>query len=254
MEHLPINPAKYLVERSIAPRPKPQGRKSGSPSIGPSPLRNPVTSSSSSSLFDSKANLTPSIKTSDSRAIAFMPDAPSWELDDLMKNGRLDIDAVTEALGLGFALNDNSISGSGSGSRSPTCATSFTESLLRKPGGPLCPIPEESDMDDSAMDDNLRPLSSLIERWGRIHQKFNVETAGEVRESVSSSILEVDLNLLGIDVSAISGIGTPIMLPDSGSPYRDTTYTIEALETDDDSSSGWLEDSNVSSEGVGVAC
>ena len=158
-----------------------------------------------------------------------------------MKNGQLDIDAVTEALGLGFSLNDSSTSPSRS--QSPTYAFNLSESLFRKPGGPLCSIPEETDADDSVVDENVRPLSSLIERWGRIHQKFSVETAGEVRESVSSSILEVDLSLLGIDVSAISGIGTPIGLSGSGNSFRDTTYTIEALEPDEDSS-GWLEDSN----------
>ncbi|KAI0799832.1 hypothetical protein BC629DRAFT_200689 [Irpex lacteus] len=242
-DYFSVIPAKYIAERSVADRTKSQRRKSGSPSIGPSPLRNPVTSSSSSSLSNAKPNLA-SRKTEESyiSSTPSIPD-PSWELDDLMKNGRLDIDAVTEALGLGFSVNDNPSPASASRSRSPVYVTSLSESF-RKPGGPLCAIPEEPDMDDSVIDENARPLSSLLERWGRIQQKFTAETAGEVRESVSSSILEVDLSLLGIDVSAISGIGTPVMLTRADGSYRDTMYTIEALDVDEDSSSGWLEDSN----------
>lgn len=180
-------------------------------------------------------------------SVASPSETPSWDLDDLMKNGQLDIDAVSEALGIGFSLSDHSSSVPATGTRSPFCNkssnSSTSDSLLRKPGGPLCAIPEETDADESAaMDENPRPLSSLIERWGRVqryqHQKFSVETS-EIRESVSSSILEVDLSLLGIDVSAISGIGTPLVIARAGSFDRDTIYTLEA----EDLSSSWQDDS-----------
>ncbi|KAI0688508.1 hypothetical protein BC835DRAFT_307908 [Cytidiella melzeri] len=259
IDYLSASPAQYVVERLVAPRPKAQRRKSGSPSIGPSPLRNPVTSSSSSSLSNSDGYFSMSkTEASHTSPAASVPHSPHWDLDDLMKNGKLDIDAVTEALGLGFSLSDSSTSGpsSGSDSRSPANTTSLSESLLRKPGGPLCAIPEEADVEDSVIDESLRPLSSLIERWGRVqhfqHQRFTVDT-GDVRESVSSSVLEVDLSLLGIDVSAISGIGTPSpgSIARGGSSDRDSGYTWEAEDTE--SVSGWRDDLYVS-DGVGLAC
>jgi hypothetical protein len=185
-------------------------------------------------------------------SLNFPEPPPIWQLDDLMKNGELDIDAVSEALRLVFSLNSSSGSDYEPVSRtqSPIYTSSFSNSLLRKPGGPLCAIPEETDIDDSLADANVRPLSSLIERWGRVQhfqrQKFSVDTASlqaEVRESVSSSILEVDLSLLGIDVSAISGMSSPIILPTSVhvESERDTIYTWEA----EDSSSEWRDESNI---------
>lgn len=228
VEYLSVDPAKYIAERHITARTKSQRRKSGSPSLGPSPLRYPVRSSSSSSISRALSEMDIS-QTSSSVANA---DTPKWELDDLLKNGQLDIDAVTEALGLGFSSNTGA--GSTSSSRLQTLPTEVSESLLRKPGGLLCVIPEEGDMDDSGVENaDVRPLSSLIERWGRVqHQKFGVET-DDVRESVSSSILEVDLSLLGIDVSAISGIGTPLLRAE-----------LSSIWDEDELSSAWRDDSN----------
>ncbi|KZT06369.1 uncharacterized protein LAESUDRAFT_812947 [Laetiporus sulphureus 93-53] len=58
-----------------------QRRKSGSPLVGPSPLRNSVVVESSSASTGS-----------------------GWELEDLVKDGELDIDAVTAVLGLGLSV------------------------------------------------------------------------------------------------------------------------------------------------------
>ena len=85
-------------DRSATPKNKSQRRKSGSPAIGPSPLRNAIEPSLSD--LKSSEHLLIVEQTYDSPSGAL--GEASWELTDLMKNGRLDVDAVSEALGLGF--------------------------------------------------------------------------------------------------------------------------------------------------------
>ena len=161
--------------------------------------------------------------------------AISWDLGDLMKNGKLDVDAVSDALGLASptptSASGRSISHGFFGSSpvtptptaridtanettpwSPTTRNSRQDDesvLVRKCGGPLCAIPEESDdIISQSMNLNIaagRPLSSLVERWGRVCDRESVysTSTGVVRTSVSSSILNVDMSLLGLDISAI---------------------------------------------------
>lgn len=140
-----------------------------------------------------------------------------------MKNGQLDVDAVSDALGLGLSAanivnlsgspvtptpsslrnNTNTMTADSDPSPGPNWiprADRVNEtSTVRKCGGPLCAIPEETDDLDELGVHLRRPLSSLVERWGRV-----CADTGRLRESVSSSILNVDISLLGLDISAIS--------------------------------------------------
>ncbi|THG97194.1 hypothetical protein EW026_g4759 [Hermanssonia centrifuga] len=82
-----------------------------------------------------------------------------------------------------------------------------------------------------------RSLSSLVERWGRVCAK----QGGEINpghDSVSSSILEVDLSLLGIDVSAIR--------PSSGDGIDED---VEIWEEE----YNWTDDPSVRAS-IGLAC
>ena len=151
----------------------------------------------------------------------------SWELGDLIRDGKLDIDAVSDILGLSNASSPvtpaahNGSFSSDHSSPSPRMTRgdiSASSVLVRKCGGPLCAIPEETDdlsedIGEASMTmDMRRPLSSLVERWGRACARESVDSAaiggekgvGRLRESVSSSILNVDISLLGLDVSAIA--------------------------------------------------
>lgn len=225
-----VVPSSQSGERSATPK-STQRRKSGSPAIGPSPLRNPIEASISGS--QSSECLLGSGAYGDSSSAL---EAANWELSDLVKNGRLDVDAVSEALGLGFGLE-----GTESPNLSSTSETRM-DSLVRRPGGPLYAIPEESDAEESIAERDNRPLSSVIERWGRVQRTQHLKrdaNGNEIRESVSSSILEVDLSLLGIDVSAISGDEVPVPLSDK----RGSAVNLsEAWE--EDVSAVWRDESN----------
>lgn len=129
---------------------------------------------------------------------------------------------MSDALGLGFPTTPNpnspslssgtsSASDSGGNTSTPDSWTArhsageqleiSAASLIRKNGGPLCAIPEETDDIDALGVHLRRPLSSLVERWGRAVAR---DSGGVVRESVSSSILNVDMSLLGLDISVIT--------------------------------------------------
>ncbi|KAH9918772.1 hypothetical protein B0H21DRAFT_768558 [Amylocystis lapponica] len=145
-----------------------QRRKSGSPTIGPSPLRHSVAIETSVSMptFDSRPMsgvylTTPTTVTSTTRA--------SWELDDLVRDGQLDVDAVSAALGLGLVMGLGSLSGDNipsisdstssdavylSSSGSPGSGMGWGRARevgnitlqIRTPGAQLCAIPEEDDI------------------------------------------------------------------------------------------------------------
>ncbi|PSR79838.1 hypothetical protein PHLCEN_2v6884 [Hermanssonia centrifuga] len=174
-------------------------KKASSPPIGPSPLRNPVVL------------VTPSSSEIEVESLLDTSRISGWDLSDLVRNGRLDVDAVSEVLGLGFDMSSTPSPQTPSARRNEPGPmhvqrpdASGTD-ITRRLGGPLCAIPEETDDISDDMDLSMsrnRSLSSLVERWGRVCAK----QGGEINpghDSVSSSILEVDLSLLGIDVSAI---------------------------------------------------
>lgn len=89
-------PMEALAGRRVAPNSKvSRNYRSGSPQIGPSPLRNSI-------LLDSSTNVSVvdgSRPTSDAASICV-----SWDLNDLLVDGQLDINAVTAALGLGLSM------------------------------------------------------------------------------------------------------------------------------------------------------
>ncbi|EED78439.1 predicted protein [Postia placenta Mad-698-R] len=136
-----------------------QRRKSGSPPVGPSPLRK--------SLFIETSASMPAMDIS--RPIS---DAPSgngaWNLEDLVKDGQLDVDAVSAVLGLGLSiiededddkddprrvtdseveqsheqLSPDRFAGMGWGR---ACETGVTTLQMRVPGEQLTAIMEETD-------------------------------------------------------------------------------------------------------------
>lgn len=97
--------------------------------------------------------------------------AKDWILEDLLRDGRLDVDAVSGVLGLDLGFlddptpNNDSIFGNtshlsdtttsptrdamGWGRAAVSGSTSF-DIQIRKPGGPLCVIPEETEDDASS--------------------------------------------------------------------------------------------------------
>lgn len=136
-----------------------QRRKSGSPPVGPSPLRN--------SLFMETSASMPAMDIS--RPIG---DAPSgngaWNLEDLVKDGQLDVDAVSAVLGLGLSIIEDeeddkddprrvadSEVGQSHEQCSPdrfagmgwgrACETGVTTLQMRVPGEQLTAIMEETD-------------------------------------------------------------------------------------------------------------
>ncbi|KAI0915846.1 hypothetical protein AcV7_007192 [Taiwanofungus camphoratus] len=78
------------VVRAQAPQRRRSG--SGSPTIGPSPLRNSVLVEVGGGAEDGRMKEGGSARG-------------SWELEDLVRNGRLDVDAVSAVLGLGLGLS-----------------------------------------------------------------------------------------------------------------------------------------------------
>ncbi|EMD37226.1 hypothetical protein CERSUDRAFT_95481 [Gelatoporia subvermispora B] len=158
-----------IIARALQQPSKAARRLSMSPPLGPgpSPLRHSAlldvpASASVLSLSASAVSLCVSLSSA-SRG--------SWELDDLVKDGQLDIDAVSAALGLGISressrrssrVEEDEICGESSvyGGEADTSASSsgssgmgwgraresgITTLVLRTPGAPLCAIPEETD-------------------------------------------------------------------------------------------------------------
>ena len=115
-----------------------------------------------------------------------------WILEDLLRDGRLDIDAVNGALGLdlGFLdeptppsdsifgnasyLSDTTASpskeGMGWGRAALSGSTSF-DMQIRKPGGLLCVIPEETE--DYVDDGTSRPGSN---RWSSVSREMSTRS------------------------------------------------------------------------------
>ncbi|GBE79646.1 hypothetical protein SCP_0208460 [Sparassis crispa] len=82
-----------------------QRRKSCSPTIGPSPLRNAVVLDSTS--------FTASVSTPTMGTVIKMENSLSgstsgtWQLEDLVRDGQLDVDAVSAVLGLGLMMGSD---------------------------------------------------------------------------------------------------------------------------------------------------
>ncbi|KAH9937437.1 uncharacterized protein B0H18DRAFT_197704 [Fomitopsis serialis] len=94
-----LSPIEMLAERRRAAKPKPfQKRRSCSPLLGPSPLRNSFILESFTSL--------PVVESSRPGSTVVSV-CPSWELEDLLVDGRLDVNAVSAALGLGLSMASN---------------------------------------------------------------------------------------------------------------------------------------------------
>ncbi len=120
----------------------------------------------------------------------------SWELNDLLKDGHLDIEAVSDILGLGVIddgdeLNDPvELSCSGTGWRRIR-DTDSGELRIRSPGKPLCAIPEETDDIIQSIAQNRSALpSSGWETRTHSGEKF-------CSSARSSACLEIDLSVLG---------------------------------------------------------
>ncbi|TFY61479.1 hypothetical protein EVJ58_g4498 [Rhodofomes roseus] len=94
-----LSPTGVLAGRRRTARPKAlQKRRSCSPQLGPSPLRN-------SFMLEPTASL--SILESSRPGSSVVSVCPSWELDDLLVDGQLDVNAVSVALGLGLSMASN---------------------------------------------------------------------------------------------------------------------------------------------------
>ncbi|KAJ3492033.1 hypothetical protein NLI96_g333 [Meripilus lineatus] len=115
----------------------------------------------------------------------------SWELDDLLKDGKLDIDAVNDILGLGG--NDRPVespvglSDDGYGWKRERDNDS-TSIHIRSPGQPLCAIPEETEDIMESIGKNQTARSSWSARTNS--DKF-------CSGARSSACLEIDLSVLG---------------------------------------------------------
>ena len=156
-----LSPMEALAGRRVAPKSKMSRKhRSGSPQIGPSPLRNTI-------LLDPSTDVSVvdgSRPTSDVASICV-----SWDLNDLLVDGQLDINAVTAALGLGLSVgsaeateHDNLVTTTGLCCSGPTDrhdtdsgvwtpgddweradAIMPTTSQVHVPGAQLSAIPEE---------------------------------------------------------------------------------------------------------------
>ncbi|OBZ66428.1 hypothetical protein A0H81_13698 [Grifola frondosa] len=142
-----------------------QRRKSGSPPIGPSPLRrSSLRQSSSYPASVSSSDLGVRLRAS---ATTVSTTRGSWELEDLVRDGQLDIDAVSAVLGLGLGLGmdagSRSSAASSADGEQDECAmerasmgwgrareAGTTVLQLRVPGEPLFAIPEETGAEDAA--------------------------------------------------------------------------------------------------------
>ena len=156
----------------------------------------------------------------------------SWDLDDLMTtDGRLDVDAVSAALGLGATREDDAWSLEARSVHSVERSDdvdeqleSSIESLIRQPGSQLYPIIEEED--DGAEVSGLppapspspQPTSSLVEParptsylvvsgqsqlqipfLGTGRESMLTVSTLDVRGSVNESVLDLDLSRLNVD-------------------------------------------------------
>ncbi|KZT74867.1 hypothetical protein DAEQUDRAFT_700979 [Daedalea quercina L-15889] len=185
-------PIEVLTGRRRAMKPL-QKRRSSSPQIGPSPLRN-------SFVLESPARLpvVESLRPTSSTASV----CPSWELDDLLINGQLDVNAVSAALGLGLSIASTEVVGeydSRSGEHSseshanissPEAGLSVTSASLERacdtlpttlqvhiPGEQLFAIPEEAEdvlSVDTSMRGSLHSRSTII-RLSEIDADFLAE-------------------------------------------------------------------------------
>lgn len=175
----PLSPIAVLAGRRLAPKSKVlRKRRSGSPQIGPSPLRNSLLlDSSTSSVID------------DSRPTSTVVSiCPNWDLDDLLVDGELDVNAVTAALGLGLSMGFNEATEDGnlvmatvscsdliahhdlgSGALAPSVswehadAIVSTVSQVHVPGAQLTAIPEEAE-DVSSLELSPYAATSLCSR------------------------------------------------------------------------------------------
>lgn len=122
-----------------------------------------------------------------------------WILEDLLKDGKLDVDAVSGILGLDLEFlddltpNSDSIFGNisnlsdaaspgrdgmGWGRAAQSGSTSF-DIQIRKPGGPLCVIPEETEDDVSSRRGSTRwsgisgSISARYSRWSARQDEGN---------------------------------------------------------------------------------
>ncbi|TCD65259.1 hypothetical protein EIP91_002923 [Steccherinum ochraceum] len=120
--------------------------------------------------------------------------AKDWILEDLLRDGRLDVDAVSGVLGLDLGFlddptpNNDSIFGNtshlsdtpaspakegmGWGRAAVSGSTSF-DIQIRKPGGPLCVIPEETE------DDASSKRASGSHRWSNRSEGSSVRPSKE---------------------------------------------------------------------------
>ncbi|OCH87591.1 hypothetical protein OBBRIDRAFT_889679 [Obba rivulosa] len=162
-----------------------QRRQSASPPLGPSPLRQSVlldVPASASLLSLSGSSISLCVRTSISLS---SHSRGSWELDDLVRDGQLDVDAVSAVLGLGLSRessrrssraevydeDEGQVSGEAdsSGDSSDSSGMGWgraresgtTTLMLRTPGAPLCAIPEETD--------------DITELWGRDPEMLSQE-------------------------------------------------------------------------------
>lgn len=148
-----------------------------------------------------------------------------WELDDLLKDGKLDVDAVNNILGLNTMSADdlgvlNTISGH------PPLEIEYGRmhdrdllgQHIRSPGKPLCVIPEETE----DIIEHVADIPSSASFWD------NRLSSDKYSSKRNSTCLEIDLSILGppviedyvlwenqvvMDSASISGVSTVFHIP-----------------------------------------
>lgn len=134
------------------------------------------------------AVISPELYVSESRSIS-----TDWILDDLIKDGMLDVDAVNTALGLGISSQhtDRDSPQSSSHGRTDWKGANTPDNIdvqIRSPGGLLCPIPEESEDISEGDHDGLMPLVGLWEAACRLEpaKEETLSMKGSAKGSVSA--------------------------------------------------------------------
>lgn len=163
---------------------------SGTPPNIPSPLRNAILFDSTS--FPASASA-PDIGTcveTTTTLTTTITTRGSWELEDLVRNGQLDVDAVSAALGLGLGVDlgdsSNVTTESARAMGWGRAREAGTTVLHMRPGALLCAIPEETDDIASV------PLGGS--------SRFSSGTG--------SMLLDVDLDILNSYGNSSSGSGS----------------------------------------------